>query len=188
MTGVEASPGSVVNITGGTVDIGVQVALSQIGLNASSGSEVNISGGSFGRDFVAYPGSDVELIGGEFRLNGAPFSDSSITLNEGDVFSGTLSDGSVFIFSDPVMESGGDALSGVQLTSAILPTLDLSPVVVSTSNPSHLSGLRPGQTLTLQEAGELGGSFEVVNATLNVEGGNLGCDAEATNSLSLIHI
>ncbi len=52
--------------------------------DAFSGSEVNISGGVFGHEFRAQPGSDVELIGGEFQLNGAAFSDSTISLDARD--------------------------------------------------------------------------------------------------------
>ena len=160
---------SVVNIDGGAVSAG---------FNANSGSEVNISGGSFGTSFDAAPGSNVELTGGEFVLNGTAFSGETISLAFGDIFSGTLADGSTFIFSD----AASDTLSNVTLTPGALPTLNLSPIIVSTANPNLPSGLRAGQTLTLLDGGELGRNFEMIDATLNVEGGILGPGAGSLRS------
>jgi len=154
-----ANSGSAVNISGGIVGGRFE---------ARSGSEVNISGGSVGAGFEASPGSDVELLGGEFNLNGAPFTGSTITLSADDVFTGTLTDGSVFSFSP----RDSDELNGVTLTPTALPLLDPTPMVVNTSLPARPSGLRAGQTLTLQDGGQLS-NFEAVGATLNIEGGSL---------------
>ena len=174
-----ANSGSEVNISGGSVGFDFQ---------SLSGSVVNISGGNTGTFFRARSGSDIELIGGEFQLNGAPFSDATISINfgtalvislgEGDAFTGTLADGSAFIFSGDV----NDSLANVQLTSVVLPALDLSPIVVATPNPNLPSGLRPGQTMRLLSGGELGRNFEVAGATLDIEGGILGNSAGAANS------
>ena len=136
------------------------------GFNAFSGSEVNISGGSLG-GFNAFSGSDVELIGGEFAVNGAAFMGPLITLGDGDVFTGTLQDGSAFVFSPLRL----DSLSGVTLTAAALPALNNTPQVVSTDISAGTSGLRAGQSLTLQDGGVLGGNFSAIGATLNIEGG-----------------
>ena len=125
---------------------------------------ITISGGSFGSGFGGASNSDVELIGGEFKLNGAPFSGTTITLNDLDVFTGTLADGSAFIFGRIGFLPMSDTLGNVQLTSVALPPLDLSQMVVSTSNPNLPSGLRSGQTLTLQDGGQLGDNFEAVDA------------------------
>jgi len=175
--GLDVRSGSEVNISGGSVGSGVC---------ANSGSVVSISGGNVGLAFNAKPGSDVELVGGEFQLNGTPFSGSTISLSFGDIFTGTLTDGSAFVFYsfDSIPESfrTGDLLSNVTLTSGVLPALDLSPVVVSTANPIRPSGLRPGQTLTLVDGGSLGRNFEVVDATLNIEGGFLSTGAVLANS------
>ena len=186
-----ANSGSVVNISGGLVDerfnanVGSVVNISGGTIadefTANSGSVVNISGGSVGRNFSPESGSDVELIGGEFQLNGSPFSGSSVPLSEGDAFTGTLADGSAFIFSG----NGhfADDLSNISLTTTALPTLDLSPMIVSTANPSIPSGLRAGQTLTVESGGRLGDNFEVVDATLNIDGGGLGRYAGAVRSV-----
>ena len=137
---------------------------------------VHISGGKVGR-FTAFPGSDVELVGGEYRLNGADFTDGSITISDGDILTGTFAGGSSFIFSDEDL----DSLSDVTLTVVPLPPVDLNPIVINATD-SGLSGLRAGQTLTLQAGGSLAERFEVVDATLNVEAGTVDGFAEVYNS------
>ena len=165
--------GSEANITGGSVGNGVSVL----------SSEMNISGGTIGAGLRGNDSSDIQLIGGDFELNGEPFSGSTISLNELDVFTGTLADGSPFIFSQIGLLPRSDRFTGAKLTLVELPPLDLSPMVVSTSSPSRPSGLRSGQTLTLRDGGQLANSFEAINATLNVEGGILGDSAGAFNSV-----
>ena len=167
---IEAFAGSEVNISGGTL----------AAFDAMSGSEVNISGGILGTEFSASAGSDVKLIGGQFSLNGTDFSGNTITLGLSDVFAGTLADGSPFIFSP----DRSDTLINVTLIEAALPPADLDPIVLNDSNVSGPSGLRPGQTLTLEDGDALEAEyFSIVDATLNVEGGNLGMAAEAFNSV-----
>jgi hypothetical protein len=167
----EAKTDSLVNISGGIVDDG---------FTAGSGSEVNISGGAIGFSFNAESGSDVELFGGEFKLNGDAFTGPAITLSEGDMFSGTLTDGSAFIFSSHNV--GSDRLVGVTLTSTAVPALNATPIVVNTRFPNRPSGLRAGQTLTLEDGGALGDYFEAVGATLNIKGGSLGSLAGVSQS------
>ena len=188
-SGFDAFSGSEVNISGGTVlsvransgsEVNISGGSAGASFGADTGSVVNISGGVVGSFFRSNAGSDVELIGGEFQLNGAAVTDSTISLSFPDILTGTLADGSVFIFSAEVPDRFS---GGVQLTSAALPALDLTPVVVSTPNPNLTSGLRSGQSLRLLNGGELGDDFEVVDATLNVEGGILGRDAGVSNSM-----
>ena len=179
---LDANSGSVVNISGGI--LGNE-------FNANEGSEVNISGGAVG-PFNAASGSDVELFGGEFRLNGEPFTDQTITLAEDDVFTGTLSDGSSFIFSSPAVPllfgfesflGRRDNLSEIRLSATPLPTLDVTPVVIDSSVTEGPSGLRSGQTLTLVDGGSLRRNFAVVDATLNVQGGTLGQGVETAGGV-----
>ena len=183
-----ALSGSVVNINGGSVAIFFQAfSGSEVNINggsigrlfqAMSGSEVNISGGSVGRRFRARSDSDVELIGGEFRLNGANFDGGSISLSDGDLFTGTLSDGSAFIFSD-----ASDSLSNVTLTPVSLPPLDTNPIVADAPVVGGPSGLRTGQQLTLVTGGSLGDNFAVVDAILNVDAGTVGNGLETYASV-----
>ena len=166
-----ALSGSAVTISGGSVGTS---------FTAFSGSTVNISGGSFGIGFTAEAGSDVELIGGAFKLNGADFAGSIITLQTDDVFTGTLQDGSPFIFYTGF--SGGDQLNNVELTEVPLPDIDTTPIVVNAANPNGPHSLGVGQVLTLQDGGSLGAgnvtgddiAFHALGATLNIEGGVLG--------------
>ncbi len=170
-SGSGAAPGGVMNISGGSVGTNFRV---------NPDSEVNISGGSFGSNFDANPGNDLELIGGEFMLNGVEYTESTITLNYADVFSGTFADGSSFIFS----RLAWDELSGVTLTMAPLPPLDTTPRVVNNDMTAiGPSGLRAGQHLTLRPGGILGDSFAVVGATLNVEGGEIGRGLEVAGAV-----
>ncbi len=164
--------GSVVNISGGSV--GAE-------FNVHSTSEVTIRGGTVGRrfqyfgpwgnPFLGFIGK-VELVGGEFMLNGMPYTDSTITLPRRPFsrFTGTLADGSSFIFISVV-----DTLNGVTLTPAPLPPVDTTPQTVNSDiTAASPSGLRAGQTMTLLDGGVLGENFTTVDATLNIEGGDVG--------------
>ncbi len=165
-----ALAGSEVNISGGTVGGSFE---------ASRNSFVTISGGTVGPEFRAPFGSLVELVGGEFRLNGNDYAETSISLLSGDLFSGTLTDGSTFLFS----HSEDDLLIGVTLTSATIPPLDTTPMVVNTDVSDGPAGLRRGQSLTLQTGGNLADNFAMVDATLTVEGGSVGMGVEAVSSV-----
>ena len=171
-----ARNGSEVSISGGFMG----------GFNAEPGSEVIISGGSVGETFRALDGSDVELVGGEFKLNGESFAGPNITLDVTDVLTGTLADGTPFIFGN-FLSSGGasisDVLNDVTLTpsAAPLPEANLVPIVISI--PSELLGLRSGQSLTLQSGGELDSNFDIVDATLNVEGGSVESDLRVAGGI-----
>lgn len=173
---MRAESGSEIHITGGTIGAGFTLYNSII---AYSGAMVYITGGTAGSAFNAEAGSDVELVGGEFRLNGAEYTGGSITLDDEDVFTGTLADGSSFIFS-PLT---GDNLQAVILTQVIIPPLDLAPTIVNSPVIGGPSGLRAGQTLTVQEGGELRDNFAVVDATLNINGGTVGGGVEVTSGV-----
>ena len=174
----EALSGAEFNISGGTVSGG----LFNVGrggefnisggtviplLQARSGSRVTIRGGIVTR--LNNVGGNTELIGGEFSLNGVAFTDPKITVLSEDVFTGTLEDGTAFIYSQETFDNVFNATL-TQATS--LPTADLTPQFVSTDiSAGTASGLRVGQTLTLQNGGILGNNFAVVDATLNIDGG-----------------
>ena len=118
----------------------------------------------------------VNISGGEFLLNGSTINNitSPFTLGDGDVFTGTLEDGSPFIFSN------SDSLNGVNLIETSTPTLDTTPQIINTA--SALRSARAGETLTVQLGGALGDDFTAVGATLNVESGSVGSGAEVANS------
>jgi len=184
-----ALEGSTVTISGGSVG-GTFVA--------GSGSEVSISGGHIGREFAASGGADVDIsgatfrrraqisagsdvtfVGGEFMLNGTATPDLAGGLGDEDIFTGTLADGSVFIFAsdaDDRISAGTTTLQSVPLEPA-----DTTPRIVSTGEGPK-KGLRQGQILILRGDGTLRDDFAVVGATLDIEGGSVGADLEAAFS------
>ena len=143
-----------------------------------------------GINFNAEAGSDVEIIGGAFKLNGADFADPMITLQANDFFTGTLQDGSPFIFFNNGTSGDFDQLNNVTLTEVALPEINTTPLVVNAANPSGPQGLGIGQVLALQDGGSLGVgdfgdrhvAFQALGATLNIEGGVLGDFAEVAES------
>ena len=184
----DARGGSVVNISGGTVgnefdaQEGSEVVISggNVGqrFTVSDSSSVSISGGTVGKGFTALADSDVELSGGEFQLNGESFTESTINLAIGDVFTGTLSDGSAFIFAYDV----DDRLVDVKLNQTDIADADLTPIFVSSSSPDHPASLRSGQTLTVEQDGVIVGEFEAVGGVVNVDGGSFEADTAFINS------
>lgn len=169
-----ANSGSTVRIAGGAV---------RGGFTANNGSVVRINGGSLGPGFTNLAGSDVQFSGGEYRLNGLAYSDSSITLNPGDVFAGTLEDGSPFIFNFAAF----DRLLDVKLFTASLPAPALTPKLINSPVGDTLNGLRSGQTATLVQGGDIGDDFTVVNASLTLADGSIGSNLEAVDSEINIH-
>ena len=138
---------------------------------------VRINGGVIGRGFDVQS-SDVELSGGEFQLNGEAFTESTVSLGAGDVFTGTLEDGSVFVFADEV----SDRLVNVNLNQTVLPSADLTPVFV-TAAMQNAAGLRSGQTLTLEQGGIIVGEFESAGGVINVNGGVFADDTAFVNTI-----
>ena len=133
---------------------------------------------SVGTGFNAASGSTVSISGGQFSLNGSTINDitSPFTLGDGDVFTGTLEDGSSFIFST----LNTDSLNGVNLIETSTPIVSTTPQTIDTA--SALRSARAGETLTVQLGGALGDNFAAVGATLNVESGTVGSNAEVANS------
>ena len=153
--------GSTFNVSGG--DMGDE-------FRALEGSTVFINGGRIGSRFEAQSGSDVTLVGGEFLVNGiAPLDPSSVTLSDFDFLSGTLEDGSIFIFSPTV----GDSIDGVMLLPGTLPAIDLTPVLIADADDVSPNNLRAGQSLTLRGTGVLPEEFIAVGADMIIEGGTV---------------
>ena len=110
------------------------------------------------------------------KLNGLNDVSSPFTLSGSDIFTGTLEDGSAFVFSN----QASDSLNGVNLIETSTPTIDTTPQTIDTA--STLRNLRAGQTLTVQTGGELGDNFTAVDATLNVLDGSVGDLAEVART------
>ncbi len=181
--------GGVVNLFGGSLgavatgwsgsEINVDGGVLEASFDGRNGSVVTLAAGAVGHRFRADSGSQIHIHGGEFLLNGAPIADLSGGLSFGDDFTGTLADGSSFIFS----ARGLDELNAgtIQLHPTTLPPIDLTPMAV-TNGPGPNEGLRTGQELTISGDATLRDAFAVVSATLNIDGGTVGYGLEAIGS------
>ena len=164
--------------TGGSSDIEVNINGGTVGMTfeAYSGSTVNISGGTLGRAFQARAGSSVNITGGEFRLNGSAvnnlssgFGGSGEVGQPGEIFTGILADGRVFVFAEEANDN-----------FAVGTTTLISTAVPPSANPGILSngvfsqGVRRGETLTVNGTGALSSDFAVVGGTLNIDDGMVG--------------
>ncbi|QDT75730.1 hypothetical protein [Lacipirellula limnantheis] len=204
--------GGVVNIHGGTIGDGFDARL---------GSVVNVLGGSMGSDFQAFSASNVRFRGGslgdrlqtmsrsqvsfegeQFRLNGVPIDGLSnlgdavpINLSSSDVLSGVLEDGTPFA----VAPSDADVIAGGSLKIVKSRAPGVGPAMIIVTGPSTLRGIRSGQSLLVEQGGELGNNFnadvgsaltiraggstgnnlEAVGATVDVRGGTLGTNFDA---------
>ncbi len=177
--------GGELTLSGGSIDLAAQVfsggfvtitgGNTRLGFEARSGSTVNFNGGTVGQRFDAQSGSNVTITGSRLELNGQPIIDLLdpqpvfVDLQEGDILTGALVDNSAFIFS----HEGRDRLNNVRFVPIDATIVSPVPIVVDTPNPDRPSGLLEGQTMILRDGGILGENFEVVNATLNIEGGFL---------------
>ncbi len=163
-----AQPGSMVNITGGSVGYK---------FNAFADSEINISGGDVGVIFNARPGSTVNISGGEFFLDGVLVPDldmvgDTVPLNipSGSNLTVTLTDGTVRAFG--AVRFDGIADGTLNLTRTQLPT---AAAVVNVPADPAPQGLRIGQTLNLDDGGQLEENFTTtVGSVVNINGGSVG--------------
>jgi hypothetical protein len=179
---IRAFEGSVVRISGGSLDKfrGDEGSTAFIsggnfadGIDVEFGSSVEISGGRFGE--VDLDGAT--LVGGEFFLNGQEITEFSGSLRDTNLLTGTLADGSVFVFSEEARDDARD----LNLSVVALDPIDTTPIVVD-SGEAQSRGLRTGQTMTVTEGGSVGLNFAAVNATLRVEGGAVADRLEAAGA------
>ena len=193
-----AAVNATLNIQGGTVGDGLKLAGSDVTIGPDSivgsgvsafGGSIDLTGGRVGEDFRVQAGTDVRLAGGaigrgleidqnatativasDLKLNGETVTDSQVTLPRfsNDVLTGVFADGTPFAFS----QSTGDSLAvQISVEQVTLADPSLTPIVVDGSTTNVPAGLRPGQSLTVQEGGQLLEEFTVLDSTLNVEGG-----------------
>lgn len=151
--------GATVNISGGVV----------AGYSPLAGSTTVLSGGAVA-GMRTSPGSNYEIRGGDFRLNGVPYAGSNFTSTDGDIFTGVLADGSPFVAWDETFSS----VSNVTLSPVALPPIEPSPILVDGANIFDRYGLRPGESLTVLDGGDLGEHFTVVDAEIDISGGSVG--------------
>jgi hypothetical protein len=155
------------------------------GFVAHPASEVILSGGKIAGDFKSEAGSSFTIAGGEFRINGTPITEmstpgaqSQIDLPPSSIVSGTLSDGTPFVFG------GNQYFAPGTLT---LKTADVprnTNAIVRLPNDPAPSGLRTGQTLFIAEGGNVGNYFIAGwDSVVRMSGGHVGFGFQAVGSL-----
>ena len=170
--------GSTVNMTGGVIGNIAEI---------QNGSTMHISGGRIGQDFNVFAGSTVEFIGGEFLMDGQPIvglenPGDTVTLSSLATLTGTLEDGSVFVFSS-LAEDDFDP-GAVVLRRGSVPVL--SPVTINAPADPIPNGVRAGQTLNLSVGADVGDNFAAVGGTLNIQGGAAGFGLEIVDTAMTI--
>ncbi len=147
-------------------------------------ASATVAGGILG-DRIAFGGRSFELQGGDFRLDGVPIvglenigDTISFTVPEKGVFSGVLSDGSIFTID----RRDEDAIdNSIQLTRTATPTPSLTHFDVP-SDPAP-DELQSGQSLNLSAGGTLPSFFRAnIGSTMQIGGGTVGTYFEAIGS------
>lgn len=202
--GFLAETGSIVNMTGGLAQFDA-LAGSQVKITGgivddasliSSGAQVDVSGGGIGDDLVNSSDAGLILRGQHFEIDGALVPGLSqagdeevVTIADGQLFTGTLADGSPFVFS----RDEGDRIGTVRLIRSA--TLPGGPIDIRVSSGAGPGGTYVGQQLTLSDSatlpknfnagrdsvvtildGSAGDNFEAYAAIVNIAGGTLGND------------
>jgi hypothetical protein len=122
----------------------------------------------------AIRGSTVTFVGGDFRAAGAPAALGTGGIGQGEALGGVHPDGSVFVESGGIVNVNfGPDLPSFVLVEGELPPVRLEPFSVP-EEPAPAGGLRPGQSLSLRDGGELRRDFHMLGATLDVSGGEVG--------------
>ncbi len=146
--------GSTLNMSGGTIGNDFR---------SLAGTQINLSGGTVGQQFRVYAGSTIDITGGEFELDGVPVTGTTNFPSGSKLLTGTLADGSVFIFDR--------SFASVNLNTVSLPS---APSVINSPTDPAPKGLRAGQTLNLGTGASVGDNFATVDATVNMTGGTIG--------------
>ena len=190
-----ARDGSLVNISGGAIgrsfyaDVGstVNITGGRFGrfLDVQENSDVYMSGGVFGESVSFRSGSRVVISGGEFQLDGVPVTGLNnigdtlpFNLPEGSVLSGTMADGSPFIFTSEARDRIDDGTLTLALASLPQPSQ-----LFNVPGDAAPAGLRDGQTLNLYDGGTIPESFAAVHANMNIYGGSVGEVLEVFDSV-----
>ena len=175
-SGFDLNRDNTATITGGNL-------VGRLGVN---GARLDIFGGAFGDEVRGSDGSVVFLHGYDFRRNGQPISNlaqvgdkRNLNLQEGDMLTGIFSDGTPFLFTN----DEGDRLYEDVLRLVLTEEVTNAPSVINVPNDVAPLGIHKGQTLFLQNGGELQENFGVgPGSTLRVEGGQIGQNLEALDA------
>ncbi len=144
-------------------------------------STLNLLGGTVRSGLGVESGRTLNVTGADFRLNGLAVGELPDGLPVGGTFTGTLADGSVFVFDDftDTIRAGS-----IHLIHTALPPPATDPIAVA-AGVGPL-GLRPTETLTLVDGGTLPDGFSAAGATLNIDGGSASSHVELADTAGAI--
>lgn len=176
-----ALPGSTVRITNGVIDGG---------FNIDSGADVELSGGVIGDAFFLRDGAEIRLNGADFRVDGGAVGglenlgdNVELALEQGQVLTGTLANGSPFAFSS--IDSDDIDQGTFRLTLA---SLALGPELIEVPGDPTPYGVHDNQRLQLMEGGTLSENFVAGRGSLvEVDGGEIGKNFEIFDATVHIH-
>jgi hypothetical protein len=187
LAGFNVSESSVVDIKGGRH--GLQLLNTAEGklsggiidhLFVASGASAQVRGGAFGDGISVNSGANVVFYGSDFRIDGQLVpnlahdgQEAAVTIAAGQLFTGTLADGTPFAFTS----AEADNLPGATLHYAAPPS---GPAIINVPTDVAPLGVHEGQQLNLADGGALADHFSAGRGSIvNITGGMVGQDFEA---------
>ncbi len=170
----DANRSSTVNINGGVLGNSIDI---------QDGATVNIKGGRFGQDFDAFGGSFVIFTGGEFLMDGQPIAGLSgpgdrVAVPGLSTLTGTLEDGSAFVFSSLAEDDFDPGTVFLQLGT--VPAI--TPGTIGSPGSPVPNGVRAGERLVLSAGADVGDHFAAVGGELHIIGGTAGFGLEVVDT------
>ncbi|MEZ6068709.1 MAG: hypothetical protein R3C10_00270 [Pirellulales bacterium] len=175
--------GGTLNIYGGIVDTNQGL---RAGDGALLGGTVNIYGGAISDGFGSLEYGRVNIFGTGFKLNGSliaglenPGDVSSLNVPRNSLLTGTLSDGTPFLFD----LFGADFFTDDTLTLHSVEVVPVGPSRIIASVDAVPNGIRYGQTLTVDNGGAVRSNFTAgPGSSTIVQGGAVGKNFEADSA------
>ena len=192
--GVGVRDGSVFLMSGG--DVKGELVVSDSYANVTEGRVtgrlvvndsglIEIAGGVLG-PIQEYANGTATLIGGEFQMDGMPIeglgaNTQTVDFPEDSVLTGVLSDGTPVILSNMGTLQDYFADEQIELRQAPVPASE--PRHFDTAVDSIPSGLRNGQSLSIQPGAEVPANFTALpGSTVSIFGGEIGHGFEAAGA------
>lgn len=171
--GIEAYEGSIIEFTGGRI-----TTFSSFGINFNAFSIGHIRGGVVDQAFDTFEDSDVHIYGSDFFLDDDPVAVGAatpITIPDGKILSGILSDGTPFALGTPLQDD--TAPDTLTLHSAALPPP--GPAKINVPPDAAPLAIRSGQMLTVAAGGLVPKSFRAgPGSMIVVDGGTVEGDLQ----------
>jgi len=204
LSGAEIKAGSTAHVTGG--EIGGLTAHSGAMVHVTggkftnapftdSGSRVDIAGGVFRPGMTSNAGGQLKIRGSDFRLNGELIAEIAsngdtlpFDLPANSVLTGVLADGSPIALASWMLNSRYGGITPDKVAAGTLtlvhddPPAPVPTVIHVPSDPAP-QGVRAGQTLVVDDGGNVPAQFTAVEGSaIQLRGGQIGTDFEAVGA------